>query len=189
MPGVRLLFLWEVIGMNDEMQSLKDRMANLPSEELLQIVRIDFADYRKEALDLAKQELFGRGYSESEMAQVKGSSKVANNQMSDLSLILFAVATGLLTLFLFPVISYTSVIFYGLPAAIFILIGYGLWLIFLRTNPSRALAFAIGFVPPVAFCLLMLLAMKPLYVGMILLPFLCALLVTKFVGGFRKGLR
>ena len=175
--------------MNNEMQDLKDRMANLPSKELLRIVRIDFADYRKEALDLARQELLGRDYSESEMNQVRASSKVASNQMSNLSFILFAVATGLVTFFLFPAISYTSVIFYGLPAAIFILFGYGLWLVFLHTNPKRALAFVVGFVPPVAFCLLIFLAMKPLYVGMILLPFLGALLISKFAGVSRKELQ
>ncbi|HET6893156.1 MAG TPA: hypothetical protein VFH31_18775 [Pyrinomonadaceae bacterium] len=174
--------------MNSEMQNLKDRMAHLSNEELLQIVRIDFADYRKEALELAKQELLQRGYSESEINQVRASAKVASNQMSNLSLISFAVATGLITFLLFPAIIYYSVIAYGLPAAIFILIGYGLWLILLRTNPKRALAFVIGFVPPVTFCLLGYLVMNPLYVGMILLPLLCALLITKLVRGFRKGL-
>jgi len=173
---------------NDEMQNLKDRMTNLPSEELLQIVRADFAHYRDVALDMAKTELLGRGYSQAEIRQLRKSPKPADAQMSNPSFALFAIATGAVTFLLFPAISYYSVIFYGLPAAIFILIGYGLWLIFLRTNPKRALAFAIGFVPPVIFCLLMYVAI-PLYVGMILLPFLCALLVTKFVGGFRKGFR
>lgn len=174
--------------MNNKMQNLKDRMTSLPSEELLQTVRIDFADYREETLDLAKRELLGRGYSESEISRIRNSPKPANAQMSNSSFALFAIATGAITFLLFPAISYYSVIFYGLPAAIFILLGYGLWLVFLRTDPKRALAFSIGFVPPVIFCLLMYVAM-PLYVGMILLPFSCALLVTKFVGGFRKGFR
>ena len=175
--------------MNDQMQRLKDRMATLSSEELLRIVKTDFADYREETLDLAKQELLGRGYSASEMSGVIDPTKVASDQMSNLSLTLFAVATGLITFLLFPVLIYTSPLIYGLPAAAFILAGYGLWLIFISTNPKRAMAFAVGFVPPVALCLLMYLTATPLYVGMILLPFLCALLISKFAGVLRKGFR
>jgi uncharacterized protein with PIN domain len=47
--------------MDDESRALKDRMADLSDGELLKIVGSDSADYRKEALDLAKSELARRG--------------------------------------------------------------------------------------------------------------------------------
>jgi hypothetical protein len=92
------------------------------------------------------------------------------NQRSQAKFILFAVATGAVTFFLFPAISYTSITFYGLPAAAFVLSGYVLWLFLMPRNSSLAIAFSLGFIPPVAFCLIILLAIKPLFVGMILLP-------------------
>lgn len=47
--------------MNDELRELKKSMSELVDEELLRIVEDDFADYRPEAIDCAKQELVSRG--------------------------------------------------------------------------------------------------------------------------------
>lgn len=108
----------------------------------------------------------------------------AKDQMSR-RIIVFAVVTGAVTLFLFPAISYTSVIFYGLPAAAFILLGYVVWLFLMPRNPRMAIAFSVGFIPPVAFCLMILVAIKPLYVGMILLPVACLWFIARFAGKVR----
>jgi hypothetical protein len=47
--------------MNGQSHELKTKMSELSDETLLQIVEIDFADYRQDALDCAKQELAARG--------------------------------------------------------------------------------------------------------------------------------
>lgn len=172
--------------MHDELRALKERISTLSSEELWRMVNTDFTDYRKEALDLAKEELKRRGYGESQinrsLTKLAGkTSKTANDQMSTISFTIFAVATGLITFFLFPVISYTSIIMYGLPASIFIMIGYELWFIFRSFNPRMASAFGVGFIPPVVFCLLFLLFGAPRYVGMILLQFFCFWILHKFL--------
>lgn len=172
--------------MYDELQDLKERLSARSSEDLLRMVNIDFADYRKEALDLAREELKRRGYSD---FQTKPSSiktnreipKAINDQMSTVNFIIFSVVTGLVTLFLFPAISYLSIIVYGLPASIFIFIGYELWFIFRRYNQKMASAFSIGFIPSVVFCLMVLLFMSPLYVGMILLQFSCFWFIHKLL--------
>jgi hypothetical protein len=109
----------------------------------------------------------------------------AKDQRSQAKFILFAVATGAVTLFLFPAISYTSVIFYGVPAAAFILLGYVVWLFLMPRNPRMAIAFSVGFIPPVAFCLMLLVAIKPLYVGTILLPVPCFWFIGRFARTFR----
>jgi len=109
----------------------------------------------------------------------------AKDQMSQAKFVLFAVVTGAATLFLFPAISYTSVVFYGVPAAAFILLGYVVWLFLMPRNPRMAIAFSVGFIPPVALCLMILVAIKPLYVGMILLPVACFWLTGRFARKFR----
>jgi hypothetical protein len=43
--------------LNDELNELKDRISQMSDRELLQIVEIDYADYRSEALEFAKAEL------------------------------------------------------------------------------------------------------------------------------------
>src|SRR5262245_37790708 len=47
--------------MNDEQRELKKIMSELVDEELLRIVNVDYADYRPDAVDCAKQELVARG--------------------------------------------------------------------------------------------------------------------------------
>jgi hypothetical protein len=51
--------------MNTDFQDLQRRMAALPPDELLDLVAFDVADYKVEALDLARDELYKRGYSDS----------------------------------------------------------------------------------------------------------------------------
>jgi len=43
--------------MDDELNELKEKISQMPDRELLQIVEVDYADYRKEALEFAETEL------------------------------------------------------------------------------------------------------------------------------------
>lgn len=43
--------------MDDELSELKDRISQMSDRELLQIVEVDYADYRAEALEFAESEL------------------------------------------------------------------------------------------------------------------------------------
>ena len=45
---------------DDELSELKDRIAQMSDRELLQIVEVEYADYRKEALEFAEVELAKR---------------------------------------------------------------------------------------------------------------------------------
>lgn len=47
--------------MNSHLNELKNRMSGLNDETLLKIVEVDYANYRQDALDCAKQELTSRG--------------------------------------------------------------------------------------------------------------------------------
>src|ERR1051326_1527766 len=47
--------------MDDRLIELKKNMYELVDAELLRIVEVDYADYRQDALDCAKQELVSRG--------------------------------------------------------------------------------------------------------------------------------
>ena len=47
--------------MDEETLKLKAKISGLSDEELLNIVEVDFNDYRKEAMDFAKHELTRRG--------------------------------------------------------------------------------------------------------------------------------
>lgn len=42
---------------DDELNELKDRISQMSDRELLQIVEVDYDDYRKEAIDFAEAEL------------------------------------------------------------------------------------------------------------------------------------
>ena len=48
--------------MTDRLKSLKERNSKLSDLELLRLVNFEFADYREEAIDLAKEELERRGF-------------------------------------------------------------------------------------------------------------------------------
>src|SRR2546425_11623566 len=43
--------------MDEELSELKDRMSQMSDEQLLRIVEVEYADYRKEALQFAEAEL------------------------------------------------------------------------------------------------------------------------------------
>ena len=42
---------------DDELNELKDRISQMPDRELLQIVEVDYEDYREEAIEFAETEL------------------------------------------------------------------------------------------------------------------------------------
>jgi len=46
--------------MDDELDELKERISQMSDRELLQVVEVDYADYRKEALEFAETELAKR---------------------------------------------------------------------------------------------------------------------------------
>lgn len=172
--------------MSDALKDLKDRISELPSEELLRIVTVEFAAYRQEALDIAREELQRRGFSQDQLNYLSRERAGAmpapdDNRMSVVRFTVFALAVGIITFLSFPAILYYSVIAYGLPASIFISIGYVIWAILLQGNQKKALAFSVGFVPPVVLCLLFYLPAVPFYVGMIMLQFSCFWLIFKFI--------
>ena len=43
--------------LDEELNELKDRISQMPDRELLQIVEVEYADYRKEAIEFAEEEL------------------------------------------------------------------------------------------------------------------------------------
>lgn len=47
--------------MDEKMAALKERISGMSDEELLNVVEVEFNDYRKEAINFAKQELTRRG--------------------------------------------------------------------------------------------------------------------------------
>lgn len=47
--------------MDETLRELKQRISDMSSDELLNIVEVDFDDYRQEAIDFAKAELMARG--------------------------------------------------------------------------------------------------------------------------------
>src|SRR4249920_2357445 len=47
--------------MDDQKRELKERMSRMSDDELLNMVEVDFADYRQDALDVARSELLSRG--------------------------------------------------------------------------------------------------------------------------------
>src|SRR5260221_628337 len=47
--------------MADQMKEMKERIARMSDDELINMVEVEFADYRKDAIDLAKAEMTARG--------------------------------------------------------------------------------------------------------------------------------
>jgi len=66
--------------MNEDLERLRERMASLSDEELLRIVKVEYKDYRREALEFAKAELDSRGlaYRRPESAKPDGDSHDAD---------------------------------------------------------------------------------------------------------------
>ncbi|MBM4241885.1 MAG: hypothetical protein FJ150_09545 [Euryarchaeota archaeon] len=74
--------------MKDELKDIKDRMSKLSTGELLRIVNIDFAAYRKEAIEIVKEELKKRNdvdqITEHEAAAQSTSSEMDKLNVHDL---------------------------------------------------------------------------------------------------------
>jgi hypothetical protein len=158
--------------MNTDFHDLKRRMATLPADELLDLVAFDVADYKVEALDLARDELYKRGYSDSDLENWRVSA-AARRSNADLGharvrFALTLVLTAIVTFCLFAPLIYYSIIAYGIPCAVFIAAGYLVWLALPRSDPQQARAFAIGFACGVSFLLLVVAMAVPWYGGMIL---------------------
>lgn len=159
--------------MTTDFHDLKRRMAVLPADELLDIVTFDVTDYRGDALDLAREELYKRGYSDSDLENWRVSaagrrSPNAGLQAGRMRSVLTLVLTPIVTFGLFAPLIYLSIIVYGIPCAIFIAAGYLIWLGLRRTDPQQARAFAIGFAGVVAILVLAVATSVPWYGGMII---------------------
>jgi rubrerythrin len=69
---------------DDEILSkLEARIASLTDQELIDVVEIDFADYRKEAIDFAKQELARRGITFEEAGNTRKRSAPGQDKRSE----------------------------------------------------------------------------------------------------------
>ena len=64
--------------MDEELRELKERISAMSDEQLLNIVEVDFDDYRQEAIDFAKTELMARGISFKNAPSAAGSSSQEN---------------------------------------------------------------------------------------------------------------
>jgi hypothetical protein len=70
--------------MDDQKRELKERMSRMSDDELLNMVEVDFADYRQDALDVARAELLSRGISLDEETDEEA-AELAEGSGSDLS--------------------------------------------------------------------------------------------------------
>ena len=147
-------------------------MAALPADELLDLVTFDVTDYRGETLDLAREELYKRGYTESDLENWRVSTAgrrphSAGLQAGRMRSVLTAVLTPIITFVLFAPLIYLSIILYGIPCAIFIAAGYLMWLGLRRTDPQQARAFGIGFAAVVCLLVIVVTTAVPWYGGII----------------------
>ena len=79
-----------------------------------------------------------------------------------------AIGVGLCTMWVFPALAYVSAAAYGIPAAVFILLGYGVWRFLALREPTLAGPFLIGFSAPIAMVLATMVSSVPLVVlGMV----------------------
>ncbi|HEU4595200.1 MAG TPA: hypothetical protein VFS10_08510 [Pyrinomonadaceae bacterium] len=166
-------------------------MLKLSDEELWRVVKVDFADYRKEAVEVAAEELERRGLSYAGHDGPPANSAVkihapGDQRLSLTQFIVLAVTIGLLTFLAYPVISYLSPLAYGLPASIFMALGYELWYALRRRNTDVAAAFSVGYIPPVVFCLMVLMWMAPLHTALILVQFFGFWLIHQYLTRKRK---
>jgi hypothetical protein len=103
--------------MTIDSQDLKLRVATLHAADLLEISTFDAADYRSDALELARAELRKRGYSESDVQNWRDSARAgpANNAGEPLARLGFVVTvalTGIVTFCLFAPLIYYSIVAY-----------------------------------------------------------------------------
>ena len=158
--------------MSNDLQDLKLRIANLRAEELFEIVTFDAADYRSDALELARAELHKRGFTETDVQNWYKSCwdqpvKKGDVQFARMRFAVTLILTGIVTFCLFTPLIYYSIVAYGIPCTIFIVAGYLLWLTLRRAEPQQARAFAIGFAGSVSILLLAYSAGAPWYTGLI----------------------
>ena len=91
--------------------------------------------------------------------------------MRTLGVVVFAIAVACGTFFVLPAIVYISVIWYEVPAAVFVLAGYGIWRLLVARLPILEMPFLIAFSAPVVFVLFFgLLLMKPVLVLYVVMP-------------------
>lgn len=158
--------------MKTDFQDLKRRMATLPADELLDLVAFDVSDYKVEALDLARDELYKRGYSDSDLEnwRVSAAARRSNADLGHtrVKFALSLILTTIVSFCLFAPLIYYSIIAYGIPCAVFIAAGYLIWLALRRTDPQQARAFAIGFAYGVFFTVLVMTVAVPWYGGLII---------------------
>lgn len=161
-------------------------MSALPTDELLDIVVFDAADYESAALELAREELRMRGCSEVDLQNWRESEAGRRANNSDLlfdrmrfALIVFV--TVIVTFCLFAPLIYYSIVAYGIPCAIFIGAGYLIWLALRRNDPPQAHAFAIGFACGVFAALIPVATAVPWYAGLIVAECLGLWILIKVV--------
>lgn len=167
----------------DDLRTLEERMSKLSSDELLEIVTIDFRGYRKEAIAIARAELNRRGFRESDIRPPKDSLEARQKDRfpSKLGFLAFTAGVGLVTFLLFPAAVYYSIIAYGLIASVFMTVGYVIWRELMRTNPRKAMGFSTGFIPPVLLILGIYLFGTPWLVLAIVAEFLVFCIALKFL--------
>ena len=99
---------------------------------------------------------------------------------------IFAVAIALGTLYVFPALSYVSIVGYGFPASLLVLAGYATWLILQHVNKGLAQAFLVAFASPILFFLVFLLLTAPHLPFMIIAPTFCLWLVQRILTRHRQ---
>lgn len=57
--------------MNNDVENLKEKISGMSDENLLKMIKIDFAEYREEAIELAKKELENRNIQLASKAEVE----------------------------------------------------------------------------------------------------------------------
>jgi hypothetical protein len=106
----------------------------------------------------------------------------ADGSMRRLGAASLAVSVGLLSLWVFPALSYVSMVSYGIPAAAFVLGGYAVWRLLAARWPGLAAPFALGCGAPLAFVMVGLVVSVPVHAFLILAP----TLVVETVRRLRK---
>ncbi len=172
--------------MSTDFQNLKLRIATLHAEELLEMVTFDAADNRGEAVELARAELQKRGYSEADLQNWYDSAgdrppKYAGNRFARTKFVLNLILTAIATFFLFTPLVYYSIGAYGIPATIFISIGYLIWLALRRSNPFQGRGFAIGFASSVSLVLMAYSIGLPWYTAAIVGQCLCLWILFQII--------
>ena len=164
-----------------ELPGLHERIAKLSTDELLEIVTLEFRGYRKEALALARAELNRRGFRDSDIS-LRANDFIAQQQPDGFQLqpVAVGVITGLIVVLLFPAAFYYSIVVYGLFASALMTVGYVIWRLMIRANPRLAKGFGFGFIPPVLLILVACLSETPWLVLAILAEFLIFSLTIRF---------